>query len=181
MEANWKKILVTGWLAIGLSVAAIPRVASSEPSRPGHILQTLARAYPTPEQLANFLHKNVVFQDDVRLFGQVDYWQDPEELLDRREGDCEDYALLAQAVLLRQGVEAFVFSLYGEEGYAHTVCVFVDKGRYNVINQDRVVRYQARSLEDLATYLNPRWIWGAVAERMGHRGRAIREIHKSID
>ena len=179
MEANWKTVLAAGWLAIGLSLAAIPQVASSEPSRPGHILQALAHACPTPEQLALFLHKNVVFQDDIRLFGQVDYWQDPEEFLDHRKGDCEDYALLAQAVLLQQGVEAFVFSLYGEQGYAHTVCVFVENGRYNVINQDRVVRYRAKSLADLATYLHPRWVWGAIAERVGHRGRAIREIHNT--
>ena len=183
MESRWKKVLVTGWLTIGLCLSAIPQVASSEPVRAGRMLETIARAYPTPEQLALFLHKNVFFQEDVRLFGLADYWQDPEEFLDRRKGDCEDYALLAQAVLLHQGQEAFVFSLYGEQGYAHTVCVFVEKGCYNVINQDRVIRYHAKSLEDLATYLYPQWNWGAVAERVGHRGRAIREIynHNTVD
>ena len=179
MEARWKKVLVTG-LTIGFCLSAIPQVASSEPLRAGRTLDAIARAYPTPEQLALFLHKTVLFQDDARLFGLADYWQDPEELLDRLEGDCEDYAILAQAVLVQQGVEAFIFSLYGEQGYAHTVCVFLEKGRYNVINQDRVVRYRAKSLEDLATYLYPKWTWGAVAEKVGHRGRAVREIHNPV-
>jgi len=181
MRIGWKKGLGTGLIALAWSLSATPQVASSEPSLIGGVVQALAQSYPTPERLAQFLRKNVAFRDDVRIFGQADYWQEPEEFLGRRVGDCEDYALLSQAVLLQQGRDAFVFSLYGQQGYAHTVCVFVEKGRYHVINQDRVVRYAARSLQDLASYLCPQWNWGAVAERVGHRGRAIREIHNAVD
>lgn len=130
----------------------------------------------SPEAIAHFLKQKITFERDSRLFGQVDYWQDPLEFLKRGSGDCEDYALLAQVLLERQGKEAFVFSLYGSGGYAHTVCVFVDNGRYNVVNQDRLIRTQAESLEELATSLYPQWTWGAVAERVGHRGRRLQEI-----
>ena len=175
---NWGRILLSGLLGVLFCLAAAPQV-SSDPVQRSNPLETIARAYPTPDQLALFLQKNVVFQDDLRLFGQVDYWQAPEELLVRRRGDCEDYALLARDLLSRQGIEAFVFSLYGEGGYAHTVCVFVERGRYNVLNQDRLIRFQAGSLKELADRLYPRWSWGAVAERREHRGRAIRVIHRT--
>ncbi len=147
------------------------------PSRGGISLEALVQLHSTPERVAQFLRERVVFRDDVRLFGLSDYWQDPQDFLSRGRGDCEDYALLAQAVLSRQGMEAFVFSLYGEEGYAHTVCVFIEGGRYNVINQDRLLRYRANSLEEVAGLLCPRWRWGAVAQKQGTRGRAVRLVY----
>ena len=143
-------------------------------------LETLSRTCPTPESLARFFQEQITFQEDIRLFGEVDYWQAPEEFLSRRAGDCEDYALLAQAVLRRLGFEAFVFSLYGENGYAHTVCVFTQDGRYDVINEDRLLRLEAGSLEEVATQLYPQWTWAAVAERSGTRGRGIRFIEHEL-
>lgn len=139
-------------------------------------LEELARAYPTPRQLAGFLRRTIAFKRDPELFSRADYWQTPEELLARRAGDCEDYALLAKAVLDRQGKEAFLLSLYGSEGYAHTVCVFVEQGRYNVINQDRLVRYRAKSLDELAGFLHPGWSWAAIAVQHGSLGKSIRKI-----
>ncbi len=171
------RILCSGLVALALCVSGVPRV-SSDPGRMSSPLDSIAQAYPTPERLAAFLHQNVTFQDDLRLFGQVDYWQAPEEMIARGQGDCEDYALLAQDLLGRQGTEAFIFSLYGEAGYAHTVCVFVEKDLYNVMNQDRLMRLQAGSLKELADRLYPRWIWGAVARRREHRGKAIRVIRR---
>lgn len=175
MKGNWGKILSSGLLGVVFCLAAAPQV-SSDPGRANNPLDSIAQAYPTPERLAAFLHQNVIFQDDLRLFGQIDYWQAPEEMIARRQGDCEDYALLAQDLLNRQGTEAFVFSLYGEAGYAHTVCVFMEGGRYSVMNQDRLMRLQAGSLEELAGRLYPRWNWAAVAERREHRGRAVRVL-----
>lgn len=180
MRNGWIKGFVAVVLGVLLGLAGIAP-ASSEPGRAQGSVEALVRLTRSPEQLARFLRENILFREDLRQFGLVDYWQDPEELLSRRQGDCEDYALLAQAVLSRLGVPSFVLSLYGQAGYAHTVCVFEEQGRYNVINQDKVIRYRAGSLEELATRLYPRWDWGAVAERQGHRGRAVREIHNGIE
>lgn len=143
-------------------------------------LETLSRICPTPEALVQFFQQQMTFEEDIRLFSEVDYWQTPEEFLARRAGDCEDYALLAEAVLRNLRMEAFVFSLYGEGGYAHTVCVFVEEGRYHVINQDRLLRLKAKTLEELAEALYARWTWGAVAERAGARGRGIRFIENEV-
>jgi len=163
-------LIATGWAEW---------TASADTSAPKTTSRTLAEYYPTPEALAAYLEQALTFEEDTDLFGQVDYWQSPKEFLARGKGDCEDYALLAYTVLKRQGVEAFPFSLYGPNGFAHTVCVFVEDGRYNVINQDKVLRYEADSLEMLADLLCPTWSWGAVAERSGHRGRAVRVIQKT--
>lgn len=113
---------------------------------------------------------------DRQLFGRDDYWQSPAETLRNGKGDCEDYALLAEALLRRQKIPAWVFSVYGPGGYGHTVCAFKENGRYNVINVDQLISYQAESLEELAGKLHPRWEWAAVARRAGHRGKPLRRI-----
>lgn len=162
---------------LGIPVLAFFLWGVTAPASPQpDAVEQIAQRYPTPELFASFLKKRVVFREDIQLFGREDYWQGPEEFLNRGAGDCEDYALLAEEVLKRQGKKAFVLSLYGEGGYAHTVCVFMEEGRYQVINQDRVIRYGAKSLEELANDLYPRWVWGAVACRAGTRGRAVQRI-----
>ena len=176
MGQSWKRVFASTALAALLFAAAGP--VSSEPGWAEGPLDSIARNLSTPEALARFLHSHITFQEDLPLFGQADYWQAPEELLARGRGDCEDYALLACDLLSRRGAKAFLFSLYGTGGYAHTVCVFMDGGRYSVMNQDRLVRYRAASMEDLAGRLYSGWEWGAVAERRGHRGRAVRIIRR---
>lgn len=167
------------WLVLSgaLSFAVSPAAGSQAAPAPG--VQGIARLYPTPEALGSFLAREITFGEDQELFGCADYWQSPQELLQRRRGDCEDYALLAQAVLRRQGREALVLSLYGP-GYAHTVCLFREGSSYHILNQDRVIRCGASSLEEAAAFLYPRWAWGAVARRFGGRGQAIRRIHNPV-
>ena len=142
-------------------------------------IQGVARLYSTPELLADFMRKRMTFREDNELFGRRDYWQAPEEFLRRGEGDCEDYALLAQAVLKRQGREALVFSIYGP-GYAHTVCLFREGGYYNIFNQDKVIHCKAASPEEAASLLCPHWSWGAVARRFGRRGRAVQRFRNPV-
>lgn len=154
--------------ALGQPTAMSPQRAVS--------LDDLAKAYPTPKALARFLHTAFSVATDQDLFGEVDRWQAPDEFFIRRVGDCEDYALLAQAILQRQGRQAVVFNLYGPDGYAHTVCVFLSNGRYHVINQDRVRWYRAKTLEEVAQRLNPRWTYGAVAHLLGARGAALQTV-----
>ncbi|MDP3704028.1 MAG: transglutaminase-like domain-containing protein [Candidatus Omnitrophota bacterium] len=185
-------IVGMGLLGMPLSVAA--EQAAPPPSQPTRLasaagmapavgatsvplIDQIASSHRTPSAIAAFLRDSFTFQRDEDLFGEVDRWQSPEEFLQRRTGDCEDYALLAQALLERNGVEGYVFSLFGEEGYAHTVSVYRDEdGRYNVINEDKLRRYRAKSLEAVAAQLNPAWTYAIIAERHGTRGRTVREL-----
>ena len=138
-------------------------------------LAELSATYATPEAVARFLQTQVRYHHDRQLFGRNEYWQTPEELLARKAGDCEDYALLAVELLRRQGIEAQVVSVFGE-GYAHTVCVFRDGGRYHLINLGELVRLNARTLEEVASYLNPSWTLAGVMDQLGTIGQLRTEL-----
>ena len=165
-SVRWLTLAVAVWLA------SVPPITAENTSTS---LDKLAFLYTTPKTIAAFLKHEFTFERDWDLFGEAEHWQTPQEFLTKRKGDCEDYALLAQGLLVRNGIEAYVFSLYGE-GYAHTVCVFVEEGRYNVINQDRVRYYRTKSLEALASAIYPAWTVGAISEQIGTEGRLVREI-----
>jgi hypothetical protein len=149
--------------------------ASTSPSNPS--LDALAREYTTPAAIGRWLRTEFRFVRDRDQFGVVERWQSPEEFLAVRRGDCEDFALLARELLARNGVEAFVFSLFGGDGYAHTVCAFRDGAGYSVVTRRGVQTIRAASLEALATRLHPAWTFGGIVERDGVRGRFIRELH----
>ncbi len=173
----WSSCFFLHWAAVFVFTQAVffpPFLAFAGDS--SWTLQEIASYHRGPEQVALFLRKKIVLISDRQLFGRDDYWQSPSETLRNGKGDCEDYALLAEALLLRQKIPAFVFSVYGSGGDAHTVCAFKENGRYNVINVDQLISYQAGSLEELAGKIHPRWEWAAVAKRAGHRGKALRRI-----
>lgn len=54
----------------------------------------------------DFFNRRIVFHDDVQVWGQVDYWSSPFEMLGRGEGDCEDFALAKYFSLRAVGVAA---------------------------------------------------------------------------
>lgn len=131
----------------------------------------------TPKELSKFMKKNFKFVFDEKLFGSIDYWQSPEEFWTNRKGDCEDYALFSKAILEKLGYKASVVSLYGADGYAHTVTVFEDHGTFNVMNEDRLYRFQSSNLEEAITRIFPDWTWGGIARLQGTRGWLVRELH----
>jgi hypothetical protein len=140
-------------------------------------LDHTASLHTTPKAIVRFLRDEFKFQPDAELFGAPDRWQAPEEFLARRIGDCEDYALLAEALLRRNGIEAFALSVFGDQGYSHTVAVFLEEdGRYSVINQGKLRHVRAASLEALAAYLYPAWTEAAVVRQDGTRGRIEHRI-----
>ena len=180
MKTKARQVAAAVLAAAGLLFRAGLAPASESPLPKGPpTLEALAQSYRTPEGVARFLRERIRFEEDTTLFGRPEYWQSPEEFLARGRGDCEDYALFTQALLERLGFEAFVFSVFGSHGYAHTVTVFLDGGRYNVVNQNRVIRHQAESLEELSERLYPHWTWAAVVKKSGHQGRIIREFFKT--
>lgn len=130
----------------------------------------------TPKAVVNLMRREFTFVEDYKLFGLADYWQSPEELWKRKKGDCEDFALFAQYALAHHGMEAYVISAYGMNGYAHTFVIFKEGGVYHVINEDRLYHYGAKSIEEAISRVYPYWSWGAIAKRKGTRGQLIRKI-----
>lgn len=154
-----------------LSGGFAPPSGASDPF-PAGAIQRLS----TPRELARFLAKNFDFVEDQKLFGLIDHWQTPEQFWQRRAGDCEDYALFSKRVLERMGREAWVISFYGEGGFAHTVTLFKEKGFYNVMNEDRLHEFRAKTIEEALSLVHADWLWGAVAERRGGRGWPLRRM-----
>ena len=51
-----------------------------------------------------FFNRRVVFATDAEVWGQVDYWASPLEMLGKGRGDCEDYVIGKYFSLLAAGV-----------------------------------------------------------------------------
>ncbi|MBT8439296.1 MAG: transglutaminase-like cysteine peptidase, partial [Gammaproteobacteria bacterium] len=45
------------------------------------------------------------YKDDIKLWGEEDYWATPEEFIGKNGGDCEDYVVAKYFVLRSLGVE----------------------------------------------------------------------------
>lgn len=58
------------------------------------------------QAINEFFNRRIVFHDDSQVWGQVDHWASPFEVLSRGEGDCEDYALAKYFSLRSVGVAA---------------------------------------------------------------------------
>ncbi len=58
------------------------------------------------QAINEFFNRRIVFHDDQQVWGQVDHWASPFEMLGRGQGDCEDYALAKYFSLRSVGVAA---------------------------------------------------------------------------
>ena len=163
-------------LGITLLVLLCAGICQAQPTLPSETLDALAHRYTTPQAIGRWFREDFRFVRDRDQFGVAERWQSPEEFLATHRGDCEDFALLARELLVRNGVEAFVFSLFGDDGYAHTVCAFRDRDGYSALSRRGVQVVRARSLEGLANRLHPSWSFGGVVERDGVYGRLVRDL-----
>lgn len=66
-----------------------------------------ARGLPEEQRLRRvneYFNRHVRFDEDTRVWGQLDYWATPMETLGREAGDCEDFALAKYFTLGQAGV-----------------------------------------------------------------------------
>ena len=153
---------------------AMPLAVSLSP------MTTILNQIQEPRDLAEFMKENFELAKDQDLFGHVDYWQSPADFWELRKGDCEDYALFAKHVFDLKGVESFVVSFYGPHYFAHTVTLYREDNLFNVINEDRLYEYRAKTIEEALTQIEPTWTWGAIAEKRGTRGWMVEKIMWSL-
>lgn len=89
----------------------------------------------------------IAYRKDSVVYGKLDYWAKPSEILARRAGDCEDFAILKMAALLRAGIPAQSMSLVvlqdRKRGFFHAVLsvstgsgVFILDSLSNVVSRD---------------------------------------------
>ncbi|MER9580697.1 transglutaminase-like cysteine peptidase [Mesorhizobium sp. M0276] len=67
----------------------------------------------------------IAYRKDSVVYGKLDYWAKPSEILERRAGDCEDFAILKMTALLRAGIPtqsmALVVLQDRKRGFFHAV------------------------------------------------------------
>jgi len=92
-----------------------------------------------------WLQQTISYRSD----GPLDQWASPEQTLKRRNGDCEDYAFLNQAVLRVLGYQPQVF-VFGRSGVDHAVCVFKRGAYYCWIDNTTLKTTHTEELQEFA-------------------------------
>jgi predicted transglutaminase-like cysteine proteinase len=78
----------------------------------------------------DFFNKRLAFQEDIVTWGVQDYWATPLESLEKRAGDCEDYAIAKYFSLAASGVPTvrlrmvYVRARLGGQSLAHMVLAY---------------------------------------------------------
>ena len=168
-----KSILGTAVFLI-LFVFLTPSESEAKPANPPSF-DALAKDLHTPELLEKYMRKNFIYITDRALFGQEEYWQTPEEMAFRKEGDCEDFAGFAQAVLQRNGYRAFLFSVYWNND-AHTIVVFEKEGVWGYFDLDHLRYLKENSLRELGDKIKRHWSYLGLMRREGKIGLVSRKF-----
>ena len=50
------------------------------------------------------LNRAVTWQEDQKIWGQIDYWATPFETISKKAGDCEDFAIIKYFSLINLGI-----------------------------------------------------------------------------
>jgi predicted transglutaminase-like cysteine proteinase len=137
------------WLAIGLAWLLLPGNAldsqrllqSAQQAGPNAafrmqaLLDDMRSDLGADEQrkiktVNDFFNLQILFRADTDNWGAVDYWSSPMELLNRGQGDCEDYAIAKYFSLIAMGVSpakmrmVYVRAQLGAAVQAHMVLAY---------------------------------------------------------
>jgi predicted transglutaminase-like cysteine proteinase len=132
--------LALPWLALAaydaarvLEVAATrgPRVAEQAQALVQQIERSAAEDEPARlKDINDFFNRRLAFKDDQVVWGVPDYWASPLESLEKRAGDCEDYAIAKYFGLAASGVPTaklrmvYVRARLGGQSLAHMVLAY---------------------------------------------------------
>jgi predicted transglutaminase-like cysteine proteinase len=95
----------------------------------------------------------IAYRRDKSIYGSLDYWAKPAEILKRGAGDCEDFAILKMAALVDAGIPAQSLSLVvlqdSQKGVFHAVLsvatgsgtFILDNVRNNVVKDTSLPSY----------------------------------------
>lgn len=56
------------------------------------------------KRVNEFFNRKIVWSDDMKIWGQADYWATPLETIGRSTGDCEDFAIAKYFTLISTGI-----------------------------------------------------------------------------
>ena len=119
-------------LFTGLVQAAEPAAAggaSVDPSARWEALKSYAVTLPESHRIGqvNAMFNTMQYRTDMEMHGISDYWDTPQEFVERGAGDCEDFAIAKYFMLIESGISpervklAFVHYAAGVGGPLATV------------------------------------------------------------
>ncbi len=56
------------------------------------------------KRVNEFFNRKILWSDDQKIWGQLDYWATPLETIGRATGDCEDFAIAKYFTLISSGI-----------------------------------------------------------------------------
>lgn len=78
------------------------------------------------DAIRDWVAASIEYKSDEEQWGVADYWQDPEETLSLRTGDCEDFAILLCTLLRAYGIDGqhiYVAVGVDDDGYGHAFLI----------------------------------------------------------
>lgn len=129
---------------------------------------TSPRSFASIEEVNIWVNKAILYRKD-----RTDHWQSPRETLDSGRGDCEDYALLKQAILVACSLveEQDTYLVVGRDVMLrgdHAVLVVVVDG------QNLVLDNVTNNVVPDTSYIDFKPVYSFSGERMWVHGRATR-------
>jgi len=123
-----------------LSVFSAPSFCFSQNQALAPVLISIT----TPEQLAQW------FLTDFRYETEMpDTWQNASETLEIKKGDCEDFAILAQDMLNKMGIQSDILIIkFTGLNQQHAICIFKEGDNYSFISNQELIRTGAATLKE---------------------------------
>ncbi|MFH1552160.1 MAG: transglutaminase-like domain-containing protein [Candidatus Omnitrophota bacterium] len=108
-------------------------------------LEGVPASVNTPQTLADWFSSEFGYR-----FEMTDEWQDPQVTIDSKEGDCEDFAVLASRVLCGLGISNDILVVkFKDLKIAHAICAWKDEnGKYSFISNRNLVRTGKSEIDD---------------------------------
>jgi len=113
------------------------------------------------EDYAKWLEDNIHYQKDAA----ADIWTNPEQTLQNKIGDCEEYALLNASVMQVLGYQPHFLALVKPDGRrAHAICTFKYNGYFLWFDNAKLQKTSMTSLDQLAKNIGEQYHYSALLE-----------------
>ena len=130
----WAGVGSHAWVSERMLTQA-QRLGPSVAARAQLLAQEIMEAQDLEEEsrlkgVNTFFNRAIQFRDDKDVWGQLDYWASPLGMMNRGQGDCEDFAIAKYFALMAAGVPSaklrlvYVRAQIGAVTQAHMVLAY---------------------------------------------------------
>lgn len=98
-------------------------------------------------------------QDFINQWEMPDDWQNPQQTLNSKKGDCEDFAILSKAILDRLGYAADILIVkFNRLNIGHAICIFKDnQDAYSFVSNKKLTSTGKKTIEEAIDKFYPDW------------------------